>query len=251
MRDSFVLFTKIKDVVEALSDEQKGMLFQAILDYESDKEVNITDAVVKVAFIPIKRDLDYNEDKWNEEKSKRSEAGKKGAESRWGKKEDMADDSTPIANNGNAINANGENGNAITDDSTACQDIAKMADYVYVYVNDNENVINNNPLTPLQGEQPKPKKKATDLIAERKFSDRLRTAVEEWIKYKIEKRQGYKETGLKSFLSQVEKKVSEHGEDAVISVINSSMSANYQGVVWDWLQKKSPPKVATDWNNIT
>lgn len=85
MKDSFVLYTKIKDVLDALSNEQKGMLFQAILDHESGEEVEISDPVVKIAFIPIQQDLDANAKKWEETRKARSEAGKKSAEQRQSK----------------------------------------------------------------------------------------------------------------------------------------------------------------------
>jgi hypothetical protein len=37
----------------------------------------------------------------------------------------------------------------------------------------------------------------------------------------------------------VQNRVAEYGEDAVIQVIRDSMAANYMGVVWDWLNKKT------------
>lgn len=77
-RESFVLYTKIKETVSKLSDEQKGKLFQAIIDYETGEEVTIDDPVAEIAFIPIRQDLDYTNNKWDETKRARSEAGKKG-----------------------------------------------------------------------------------------------------------------------------------------------------------------------------
>lgn len=88
MRDknSFVLFYDIYDVVTALKAEQKGLLFQAILDYQiTGKHEPTGDLVVDVAFIPIKQSLDRNNEKWEREKLARSEAGKKGMESRYNK----------------------------------------------------------------------------------------------------------------------------------------------------------------------
>lgn len=86
MNKSFVLYTDVKEVLEALTNEQKGLLFQAIIDYECGDELSLDDAVVKMAFIPIRQMLDRNAEKWAEEKKKRSEAGKKGMQSRWGDK---------------------------------------------------------------------------------------------------------------------------------------------------------------------
>lgn len=133
MRDSFILYTEIREVIEHLSLEQKGILFQAILDYESDLEPVIDDAVAKIAFIPIKQNLDRNNEKWEQKKVARREAGKKGAEKRWGirKEEDS------MANDSNAINANSKNSNAINANSNEWQSITKIA------VNANENVNGN------------------------------------------------------------------------------------------------------------
>jgi len=82
MRDSFVLYTSIAETLERLTDAQKGELFQAILDYELDKEINITDSIVEIAFIPIRQSLEQNNAKWEKTKAARSEAGKKSAEVR-------------------------------------------------------------------------------------------------------------------------------------------------------------------------
>lgn len=71
------------------------------------------------------------------------------------------------------------------------------------------------------------------------FSDEIRTAVQDWITYKTEKRQGYKETGLKNFLGAVRNNVAKYGDEAVAGAIRESMAANYQGVVWDKAKKQA------------
>lgn len=89
-KGSFVLYTKINEVVRELSDEQKGRLFQAILDYEETGEVPELDHFTKLAFIPIRQDLDINNEKWEKEKKARSEAGKRGMASRYGRLSETA-----------------------------------------------------------------------------------------------------------------------------------------------------------------
>lgn len=69
------------------------------------------------------------------------------------------------------------------------------------------------------------------------FSEELRTAVEEWLTYKRERRESYKPMGLKSLLTQISKAASEHGDADVIAIIRQSMSSNYQGIVFDRLTK--------------
>ena len=63
----------------------------------------------------------------------------------------------------------------------------------------------------------------------------LREIASRWLDYKRERREGYKPTGLKSLLSQMTNKAARYGADAVRDVIDRSMSANYTGIVWDWL----------------
>lgn len=81
--ESFVLFTKIIEVVRILSNEQKGILFQTILDYQDSGIVpDDLDPVLKVAFLPIKHDMDMCKSNRDAYIEKRREAGRKSAEKR-------------------------------------------------------------------------------------------------------------------------------------------------------------------------
>lgn len=81
--ESFVLFTKIVEVVRVLSNEQKGILFQTILDYQDTGDVpEDLDPVLKVAFLPIKHDMDVCAANREKVIQQRREAGKKSAEKR-------------------------------------------------------------------------------------------------------------------------------------------------------------------------
>lgn len=75
------------------------------------------------------------------------------------------------------------------------------------------------------------------MLSERRFPEKVESAVREWIKYKTEKRQGYKPTGLKSFLTQVENNVREYGDAEVSDLISYCMSQNWAGVTWDRLKE--------------
>lgn len=70
------------------------------------------------------------------------------------------------------------------------------------------------------------------------FSSELREAVDDWLKYKAERRQAYKETGLKSVLTQISKNAKLYGDAAVADVIRQSMANNYQGITFDKLKNK-------------
>ena len=118
-KDSFILYTEQKAVLDKLTDEQAGKLIKAIYEYEATGTMPVLDAILDLVIIPFKTALDKNENKWEDTKQKRSEAGKIGAEKRWNNK---------IAKIANAKSANSK--------------IAKIA------VNDNVNVnVNDNVLT--------------------------------------------------------------------------------------------------------
>lgn len=67
--------------------------------------------------------------------------------------------------------------------------------------------------------------------------EQLRQAVRAWTKYKIEKRDGYQETGYRNLLSQIRKNAEQYGDDAVADIISVSMSSNYAGIVFDRLDR--------------
>lgn len=81
-KESFILFTEQKEVFENLSDEQAGQLIKAIFGYIDNGEEPQLDITLKMAFIPIRQNLDRNNEKWEDVKQKRSEAGKLGAETK-------------------------------------------------------------------------------------------------------------------------------------------------------------------------
>lgn len=70
------------------------------------------------------------------------------------------------------------------------------------------------------------------------FSPEMIAKVDQWLDYKAEKRQSYQPSGMKSLLSQIEKQVSQYGESAVMSLMDDCMAANYQGIIWDRLERQ-------------
>ena len=76
------------------------------------------------------------------------------------------------------------------------------------------------------------------------FSFELESAINSWLAYKRERREGYKPTGLKSLLTQVKNSAAEHGDTAVIDIIRQSMANGYQGIVFDRLKKGGAPSGA-------
>ncbi|MDD4565528.1 MAG: hypothetical protein PHE79_08680 [Eubacteriales bacterium] len=65
------------------------------------------------------------------------------------------------------------------------------------------------------------------------FSSALENKIMEWLKYKTEINDSYKPTGFKTLLGIIKKNSDKYGEQAVINLINESMSSNWHGIIWD------------------
>lgn len=67
------------------------------------------------------------------------------------------------------------------------------------------------------------------------LSDLLRAKMSEWVKYKVERKEPYKEQGMKSLLRQVENKAQQHGDAAICNLIDECMANNWKGIIFDRL----------------
>ncbi len=70
------------------------------------------------------------------------------------------------------------------------------------------------------------------------ISENLQSKLCEWIKYKTERKEGYKEQGLKSLLRQIENNQITYGEQAVCDLIEECMASNWKGIIFDRLKQK-------------
>lgn len=77
----------------------------------------------------------------------------------------------------------------------------------------------------------------SQIIASYSFSEPLMAKTTAWLKYKSERRESYKEQGLKSLLTQIQKNTAKYGEQAVIDLMEQCMAANWAGIIWDRLMK--------------
>ena len=87
-KSSFLMYLDYEEQFNLMSDEEIGQLMRAIIQYEKTQEMPELDGVLKMAFSFIKSQLDKDRKKWQEEKKKRSEAGKRGMQNRWNNKDD-------------------------------------------------------------------------------------------------------------------------------------------------------------------
>lgn len=73
------------------------------------------------------------------------------------------------------------------------------------------------------------------------LSDPLAEKMIEWITYKTERKESYKEQGMKSLLRQIENNASKYGDLAVCNLIDECMANNWKGVIFDRLQNPRKP----------
>ena len=82
MKESFVLHTDQKEPIFDLTIEQRGILLTAIYCYCSECDLPPMDAATKMAFGFIKKQIDYDNARYEEKRQKKVEAGKLGAKAR-------------------------------------------------------------------------------------------------------------------------------------------------------------------------
>ena len=76
----------------------------------------------------------------------------------------------------------------------------------------------------------------------------LRGKIEEWLEYKLQRKEKYTERGFKSLLTQIQNNCELYGDDNIVSLIDECMASNYKGIIFEKLEKK-PKKVGhiPDW----
>lgn len=111
-KESFILFVEQRETVEALPDEEAGKLIKGIYAYAAGESLNLSGAV-KIAFIPIRQQMDRNAKKYEEIKEKRRLAGSQGGKQRVANqanatfaKQTQANDKQSLANQADNVNDN-------------------------------------------------------------------------------------------------------------------------------------------------
>ena len=227
-KNSFILRNEYLDIFTDLSDSQAGVLIKAVYKYAAAKEMpeGLKDVEVKMAFKFIKKDIDYDTNKYNELCEKRSLAGKKGG--------------APLGND----NANKQNK----------QMLEKQAKQANAFQNkqnkhsDSDSVCDselldksNNNITPLP-----PLKKGID-----NFSfvvDDFRATFEKWLNYKKERKETYK--GAISARQCYNRLLELSGNNAAIAekIVNQSIANNYSGLFPLKEEKGASNNGAVDYN---
>ena len=227
-KSSFVLYDKYEEQIKMLSDQQAGQLFKAIYACRLGQEMTIEDPAVAILWSVIRQQMAVDEQRYQEVCDKRRAAGQKG-----GRPAKMAAEIRP---SGRPPQTEGEQ---MLSASEANAFFASVPDPDGEDESDGDIDKNNFP--------PQAPQEQTDW--HERFSPAMGEKLDEWLAYKAEKRQKYKPQGLKTLFSKALKEIDEYGEQAVMEVIDRSMSSGYQGIVWDQLaasvlrnKNTTPPK---------
>lgn len=78
MKDSFILYTEQKAVIDKLTDEQAGKIIKAIYEYVETDKMPQLDNILDLVITPFKLALDRNKAKYEKVSKVRAEAGAKG-----------------------------------------------------------------------------------------------------------------------------------------------------------------------------
>lgn len=77
-KNSFVLYHDIRAPLELLTDDQRGKLFLALLNYSELGELPSFDGALAMAFAFVRNSIDRDAAAWESKREKRVEAGRKG-----------------------------------------------------------------------------------------------------------------------------------------------------------------------------
>ena len=124
-RESFILYNSFYEPIKELKNEQLGKLLRAIFNYTINGEITQENDIM-IAFLFIKNQLDIDNQKWENIKKVRSEAGKKHKGNQYtNKMEQMEQNGTNgSVNENDNVNENG-NVNVNVDDNDNIYDFVE------------------------------------------------------------------------------------------------------------------------------
>jgi hypothetical protein len=81
-KKSFIFYASWKEVLKEYPAEVRLEVYDAIIEYVASGTLSELKPMARIAFSFIKKEIDYNEQRYQDVVNKRSEAGKRSAESR-------------------------------------------------------------------------------------------------------------------------------------------------------------------------
>jgi len=94
-KDSFILYTQFSEVIGELSDEQAGKMFKALFDYTTTGNEPEFSGILKMAWIPIRQQIDRTTEKYEKKAGSNRTNGQLGGRPK--KKEEATENPTVIS----------------------------------------------------------------------------------------------------------------------------------------------------------
>lgn len=82
-----------------------------------------------------------------------------------------------------------------------------------------------------------------EYIIKNNYSNDLKDTIINWLNYKVERKENYKEQGFKSLLTQIKNNIEKYNEKNVIQIISECMASNYKGIIFEKLEKKPKKQI--------
>tara|TARA_R110000803_G_scaffold149081_6_gene214522 strand:- start:1220 stop:1933 length:714 start_codon:yes stop_codon:yes gene_type:complete len=211
-KKSFILYADLRGNIEHLTNEEKGILFNHLLEYVNDMDPILEDRLILTAWKPIERQLKRDLQKFEEVKVKRSDAGKRSAQIR-------------------ALNKSEQSSTK----STSVESVKHRSTNPTVNDNDNENVNDNDNVNDIKELVVRSELKIRTKILDRKHCFKLKV---------LENKEKYTIDMLKDFFEYW----SEHGENDRKMRFEKQKSFGLSRRLSTW---KSNQRVDNNPNNLT
>ena len=239
-KNTFLLYKDWKPLIDACTAEQAGDVLKGIYAYVCEGEAPEFDNPLLSGFFEmIRQAIDSNDTAWEEKREK----ARKAIQARWEKKQaEAAEDQKEKPEQAEPDQETDHTGETT---EKAGQEPGQSADKERTEPDK----------TGLKRTKTdKPKEKPASLppkISARTIfnaclmaypiSTELQATMEAWLKYKTDRRESYKEQGLRALMKKASQAEQEYGTSAVIDIIEASMGNNYQGITWDRIRGRASP----------
>ena len=198
------LYARYLDTLEPFTDAERGRIMTAMLSYSIFGEIPVFEGNEKFIWPTIKAQIDRDAEAYQKRCERNRANGSKG-----GRPKNQTD-------------------NAETEKTERFSEEPKKAN---TNTNTNTNTKSNN------------KKDShtlfQSLISAYNIPENLRAKMAEWITYKTERKEPYKEQGMKSLLRQIENNCLQYGDQAVCDLIDESMASGWKGIIFDRLKQNN------------
>lgn len=236
-RKSIVFHSAWADLAESLPEEAAGKLLHMIIAYAfRGEDVTCDDPILGAVFSMIKKKLDEDGLKYQKKVESASAA-----------REERKKSYSNHSENNLKSECNQNENRSVTDTVTVTV-TDTVTDTVTKSPTETKKKVKKEKTPSLTLDQ------MESMIDESLLSTPLLSKIKDWIRYKQARNEPYKEMGFKSLLSQIHKYEMQDGVDAVIDVVDLSMSNDWKGIIWEKIEhhNKAQPNrgQSVDWSKV-